>query len=1147
MSKEPAACGSIEDTARSATLPRAFYRRVMRITGLSVASGLALWTAARADAPSPRKNDRPLRLSWGAPTDAERSLELRSGQVAYRIGGRGTTTAVYAGAADGRVIVELKGPPLSVQAAVRGANARRAVLREAARGLQAQHARVRQAILDLEAKRAATSRGEGGEPPLEIRFEYLRVFNGLALAAPRWLVERLRLNPEVRAVHPDAAVRADLADSVPLIRADELHARGLTGEGVVVGIIDSGIDYSHPDLGAGFGPAHKVIGGYDFVNGDGDPMDDYHHGTHVAGIVAAEGARKGVAPGAKLVAYKVLDKWGSGSASAVLAAIERAVDPDGDPSTDDALDVINLSLGGPGGPDDPVSQAIDNAAEAGVLAVAAAGNSGSDYYSVDVPGVARRALTVGATDKNDRLAESSSRGPADHVAFGLKPELVAPGASITSTMPGGGEASLSGTSMAAPHVSGAAALLLQARPGLSPEALKSLLMTTAHDLGQGLFAQGTGRIDVAAAAQRTMLVAPAALSFGLDDLAQPSFAASGTLTVSNLGPSARRFSASVADTGLPAGISLTVSPAQRELAPGASGSFTVSLHVDNGIVPNPEGEPFAYQGRVQLRSNEELVGIPVAFLKAALLEMSFDKEPRFVSIQDARGRSWNRLWPGQELVLPLPPGEYVVYTFFESWGDPGAGVPARVETVVREASLAARTALSVRSTEAVHVVTVKPLDEHGDPAPVDRRHVLIRRAGVPSYVEFLTVDEPESPTEWVFSPLDQRYRLDWLAVAEPLASAEMARSFSWHQAGLDSSRTLTNDPTELVDLELRLDADPGTEAVLLLRRSVVRANGEIWGWGSDRTLGPPFVWHHVVMPTPAGESAYGAVGVDVYRVLPPYGVQRIHTSPILQLSGGKISAYLAGLDGRIDLLGETRKTRFELGVEPFTWFGRFANSPEEIRLTSTYGPIGETAWLFVGQALDHREEARLPYELRRDGAVVSAGALPGDRTVPPIAVTPGEYALTIQGPPGNMAGAAAATRLTARFDTAAPDPDPPYVSRFQVLANGRPSKVFCVTDRAEVRFRARDDVRLARVQLLVRIGAERPWLPLLLRRDGEDLVALLPLGSFPLPNTCSSTTKAVPIALRLVATDAQGNSIDTEMTPGYLRLLPSALFGPAAP
>ena len=282
----------------------------------------------------------------------------------------------------------------------------------------------------------------------------------------------------------------------------------------------------------------KVIDGYDFVNNDNDPMDDNGHGTHVAATAGGkandvllhsdivnrdaqnsgggggggilQNGLNGIAPDAKIVAYKVLNNFGSGYFSDVIAAIERSVDPNQDYDYSDHLDIISLSLGSSyGDPDDPVSQAIDNAASAGVVAVIAAGNSGSEEQTIGSPGKARKAITVGASDKNDSIASFSSRGPViwDDNAI-IKPDIVAPGVNICAakSVQGGfmnrdcynddKHIALSGTSMATPHVSGAAALLKQKNPDWSPEEIKMALRSKAVSLNYDINTQGYGRLDI---------------------------------------------------------------------------------------------------------------------------------------------------------------------------------------------------------------------------------------------------------------------------------------------------------------------------------------------------------------------------------------------------------------------------------------------------------------------------------------------------------------------------------------------------------------------------------------------------------------------------------------------------------------------------
>ena len=258
--------------------------------------------------------------------------------------------------------------------------------------------RVKAEIIRLESEYQTTTKPEIGRRHRIIRREYSRVFPGFAARIHEESIRAIERLPEVKRVWPDGEVQALLADSVPLIRADRVHDElGYTGHGVIVAIIDTGIDYTHPDLGGCLGPACKVAGGYDFVDNDLDPMDDNGHGTHVAGIVAAKGGVTGVAPDAILMAYKALNSAGFGSTSDVIAAMERAVDPDGDPTTADGAKVINLSFGRTGDPDDPLSQAVDNAVAAGAVVVVAATGYGH-YYEMLSPAIARQALAVGATD-----------------------------------------------------------------------------------------------------------------------------------------------------------------------------------------------------------------------------------------------------------------------------------------------------------------------------------------------------------------------------------------------------------------------------------------------------------------------------------------------------------------------------------------------------------------------------------------------------------------------------------------------------------------------------------------------------------------------------------------------------------------------------
>jgi len=297
---------------------------------------------------------------------------------------------------------------------------------------------------------------------------------------PRVLA-KLNADPRVRLVEPDGVTQA-CAQTIPWgvshINAPALWAAGNKGTGIKVAVLDTGIDYTHSDLSANY------HGGYDYANGDNNPMDDNGHGTHVSGTIAAVDNTIdviGVAPEAWLYGVKVLDSGGSGSYSWLISGIQWAVT--------NGMKVCNMSLRGTS-PDSSLQSACQAAYDAGVVLCAASGN---DYGAVGYPAAYSTCIAVGATDSSDVLADWSNYGP--------ELDFVAPGVNILSTVLGGGtESGWSGTSMACPHVSGVAALCVKAGY-TTPATVYARMQATAHDLGASGFDNfyGYGLVDAHAA------------------------------------------------------------------------------------------------------------------------------------------------------------------------------------------------------------------------------------------------------------------------------------------------------------------------------------------------------------------------------------------------------------------------------------------------------------------------------------------------------------------------------------------------------------------------------------------------------------------------------------------------------------------------
>ncbi|AXG77437.1 S8 family serine peptidase [Streptomyces paludis] len=326
--------------------------------------------------------------------------------------------------------------------------------------------------------------------------------------------------PGISRVWLDGRRQVNLDRSTAQIGAPAAWEAGYDGDGVKVAVIDTGVDETHPDL------AGAEIEEKDFSD-EGDVVDYIGHGTHVASTIAGSGARasgakasgvyKGVAPGAKILDAKVFDSDGYASDSGILAAMQWAADR--------GAKVANMSLGSYDTPEtDPLEEAVESlSASSGILFVVSAGNDGPGARTIGSPGSAPAALTVGAVDRDDSIAGFSSTGPT--AVNALKPDITAPGVDIVAaraahaaigTPASDGYLSMSGTSMAAPHVAGAAAIVAQRHPDWSGERIKQALTSSAvGNPGLRAYQQGNGRADVAKALAQTVVTEQTSVDFGL--------------------------------------------------------------------------------------------------------------------------------------------------------------------------------------------------------------------------------------------------------------------------------------------------------------------------------------------------------------------------------------------------------------------------------------------------------------------------------------------------------------------------------------------------------------------------------------------------------------------------------------------------------
>ncbi|MFC7062252.1 S8 family serine peptidase [Halobacillus seohaensis] len=587
-------------------------------------------------------------------------------------------------------------------------------------------------ILELKDTTSAAfkSQMESRLPRLEVVAEYETIFNGVAIRGTPHELEKVSRLSEVVNQYPvkTYTTQGKLSTPIPSLTTDIVRPNTpFTGEGVKVGVIDTGIDYTHPDLKENF------RGGFDLIDFDDDPMETTEmgatiHGSHVAGVIGADGDMKGVAPGADLYAYRALGPGGMGSSVQVIAAIEEAVE--------DGMDVINLSLGNDvNGPDWPTTKAVDQAIKLGTTVVVAAGNSGPNTWTIGSPATSPNAITVGASSlptkqsvltvpgedrqikvqllqgsnpwdlsrkfpvqhisgnnfnqitgkivlidrggtdfaekaelayqkgaeaviivnnsedqlkgsiegkqlpipvaavtkgegkwlkekaiKQDQWVETiqreiahtiapfSSRGPVT-TSWSVKPDILAPGVNVISTVPGGYQV-LQGTSMAAPHIAGVAAILKEAHPEWSPEDIKTSLMSTANLLQKSKSSsfppteQGAGYVDTAAALEPELWIKPGALNFG--KVEGSFFREEVDISIRNQGDETQtiRFKQPKKQAGLAWSV-----PPSFHVSPGEEVVIPLEVQITNGFVK--EG---IHEGYIEVESDTQEYHIPYLFM-----------------------------------------------------------------------------------------------------------------------------------------------------------------------------------------------------------------------------------------------------------------------------------------------------------------------------------------------------------------------------------------------------------------------------------------------------------------------------------------------------------------------------------------------------
>ncbi|WP_175615264.1 S8 family serine peptidase [Piscibacillus halophilus] len=567
-------------------------------------------------------------------------------------------------------------------------------------------------------------------PFIEVEYVYDTLMQAVVVTGKQRHVKDLHDEPFVNKMSPvqSYSVPQEISKSEEDIHPERARyhpsSMPFTGKGVKVGVVDTGVDYQHPDL------EKSYHGGFDVVDFDEDPMETKPdegmptlHGTHVSGIIAGNGTMQGVAPEADLFVYRALGPGGAGSTAQVIAALEQAVKDD--------MDIINLSLGSEtNSPDDPMTRAVNKAVDLGKIVVVANGNSGPEDWTVGSPATSEKAISVGAAiteqtiaqisthdsekipvrqlpsspkwelkrdqpliaiDSVDELDESihdrvvlmkkgdtpynelipqleekgvtaalfynesnddpnewewveasfptayvteeeaeqlmqgdeylktdyqtvknalapfSSRGPVAST-WTIKPDLIAPGVEIVSTVPDG-YASLQGTSMAAPYVAGVTALIKQAYPDDTPEQIKSRLLSSTNlftigDQELSPSEQGTGFVDTEKAITQKYTIDHNRLNFGKIEDSLEQVERSITITNNDRNPLSVKFNIPKREAGIVWDL-----PLNTTIGPNEKRTFNISANITPDRL-----EKGTKEGYIEVQLNDDLKHLPYLFI-----------------------------------------------------------------------------------------------------------------------------------------------------------------------------------------------------------------------------------------------------------------------------------------------------------------------------------------------------------------------------------------------------------------------------------------------------------------------------------------------------------------------------------------------------
>ncbi len=990
---------------------------------------------------------------------------------------------------------------------------------------------------------------------ITIRHQYYKTFFGVSMSVHNWMLPMIHHLPYVKAVHFDKEVQASIEPAIELIGANKVwETFGTQGEGIRVGIIDSGIDYRHQALGGGFGPGFKVAGGYDFVNNDGDPMDDNGHGTHVAGIVAADAdSFKGVAPKATLYAYKALDAAGRGLDSDIIEAIERTVDPDQNGDDADRLDVVNASLGSDeGSPTDPSSIAVNNAIQLGVVFCVAAGNSGgrtptqgkeNNYFfdgsaTIGSPGTAELAITVGASDLSDKLAHFSSRGP-NRTSFSIKPEVLAPGVDINSTYLASGFKVLSGTSMATPMVTGVVALIKSVHPSWNPAMIKSAIVNKAKDINLSAYLQGGGRVQAVNSVSAKTFVVPSTLSYGLDSPAAATWTSPETLYVFNKHTATQSYA--VVTNGTLPGISLNVSPSSFSIPANDSLMVIATLSVNNALVLIEPENILRFTGSVSFNGSIDSVRVPWAFVRTNRLMVTTSEPNAFFlgysnasAILSTDKRTVSFTSPTRAEVYSPVKGTYEFFTLFRN--------PAGASKIVINERISINNDdvdLFLNGAQAVHPLVYRGVDHQENSLAAYRAPQRALVTSLPNFGDWVTTFQGGSDT-LLLSTVSNSHSFKPIEFQIDLVNTKTFHAIQFEKfTGMNGARTAVNSSANFIQEHFKVKVPPGTPAaahlIQLWSYADINGSGGFSGIGADvdtvSVSGGEFAFTGYFGKSSIPTQDIAAKFLTSYANIP--GLTLDYESPF-------IMSYKDSIVATARELVTPAIPRFESSATM-----TFGGSPAHLLMLWLNNTFGTNTLhfqtLFRGMLRETRNNdltAGTYSVYDKNGALLFTKSLSEPRA--PLGLTADTYKMVVTSSNYWLRNARGTITLTSEFDLGVGLPaNPPSVTSFMVLDKNRhPTDAFAKGEPATLQFSV-NVINFSNNVLPLfdstkawyRKHGTSSWTPLALTKiaelvDNEGIIVQANLAAV-------TAEDSVAIDLRVASKGANGFTLDQVVSPAF--------------